>query len=127
LVANYRKADLDAVFRDVVQHWDDVLGTVRVSTPDRSMDIMLNRWLLYQTLVCRAFYQAFRGSLSTRGRGAIRKSGSTPCTRTEPEQGNRIDPESVGRLSNCGNRSGNDRKQLNQLGFSVSSGGYVSA
>ena len=63
LVVSYRGADLKAVFRDVVQHWDDVLGTVRVSTPDRSMDIMLNRWLLYQTLVCRvwarsAFYQA---------------------------------------------------------------------
>ena len=60
---SYRAADLDAVFRDVVQHWDDVLGTVQVNTPDRSMDIMLNRWLLYQTLVCRvwarsAFYQA---------------------------------------------------------------------
>ena len=63
LIASYRGADLDAVFRKVVQHWDDVLGTVQVSTPDRSMDIMLNRWLLYQTLVCRmwarsAFYQA---------------------------------------------------------------------
>ncbi|MGC2774472.1 MAG: glycosyl transferase, partial [Bradyrhizobium sp.] len=63
LIARYRAADLDAVFRAVVGHWDDVLGTVQVKTPDRSMDIMLNRWMLYQTLVCRvwarsAFYQA---------------------------------------------------------------------
>ena len=63
LIARYRAADLDAVLREVVGYWDDVLGAVQVKTPDRSMDFMLNRWLLYQTLVCRvwaraAFYQA---------------------------------------------------------------------
>jgi cyclic beta-1,2-glucan synthetase len=63
LIARYRAADLDAVLREVVGYWDEVLGTVQVKTPDRSMDIMLNRWLLYQTLACRmwaraAFYQA---------------------------------------------------------------------
>ncbi len=63
LIARYRAADLDAVLREVVGYWDDVLGTVQVKTPDRPMDIMLNRWLLYQTLACRmwarsAFYQA---------------------------------------------------------------------
>ncbi len=55
LIARYRVADLDAVLREVVAHWDDVLGTVQVKTPDRSMDLMLNRWLLYQTLACRVW------------------------------------------------------------------------
>ncbi len=63
LVTRYRAVDLEAVLESVRQYWDQVLGTVQVKTPDRSMDIMLNRWLLYQTLVCRmwarsAFYQA---------------------------------------------------------------------
>ncbi len=47
----------------VTTQWDDIAGAVQVKTPDRSMDLMLNRWLLYQTLACRvwarsAFYQA---------------------------------------------------------------------
>jgi cyclic beta-1,2-glucan synthetase len=63
LVARYRAADLDAVLREVTAHWDDLLGKVQVKTPERSMDVMLNRWMLYQTLACRmwaraAFYQA---------------------------------------------------------------------
>ena len=63
LLRQYRTADLNAVLGAVVRLWDDTLGTVQVTTPDRSMDILLNRWLLYQTLACRvwarsAFYQA---------------------------------------------------------------------
>jgi cyclic beta-1,2-glucan synthetase len=63
LIARYRNADLDGVLSEVRRHWDAVLGAVQVKTPDRAMDIMLNGWLLYQTLACRiwarsGFYQA---------------------------------------------------------------------
>ena len=63
LVERFRAADLEEVFRDVVNYWDQTLGAVQVRTPDRAMDILLNRWLLYQTIVCRlwarsGFYQA---------------------------------------------------------------------
>ena len=63
LIVEYRQADLDAVLKAVTTRWDDVLDVVQVKTPDRAMDLLLNRWLLYQTIVCRlwsrsAFYQA---------------------------------------------------------------------
>ncbi len=63
LIRRGRAADHVATLRDVTRYWDDTLGQIRVRTPDRSMDIMLNHWLIYQTLACRlwartAFYQA---------------------------------------------------------------------
>ncbi|HEY9685369.1 MAG TPA: glucoamylase family protein [Coleofasciculaceae cyanobacterium] len=87
LIAKYRTTDLDAVFQAVGRHWDNVLGTIQVKTPDRSMDIMLNRWMLYQTLVCRvwarsAFYQAsgaygFRDQLQDGMALAVSRPGIT--------------------------------------------------
>jgi cyclic beta-1,2-glucan glucanotransferase len=58
LISRYRAADLDGVLQEVTRRWDDMLGTVRITTPERSMDILVNRWLFYQTLSCRVWARA---------------------------------------------------------------------
>ena len=63
LITRYRRVDVDGQLAEIDAHWSSLLKTIEVRTPDRAMDIMLNGWLLYQTLACRitarsAFYQA---------------------------------------------------------------------
>ena len=63
LIQRMRGADTDEILAAVKQHWAGLLTAVQVTSPDRAMDIMLNGWLLYQTLACRVwaragFYQA---------------------------------------------------------------------
>ncbi|MFC5652930.1 GH36-type glycosyl hydrolase domain-containing protein [Paenibacillus solisilvae] len=64
LAGKYGQAQAcEQALAEVRDFWDGVLGTITVSTPSPEMDVMLNNWLLYQTLACRmwarsAFYQA---------------------------------------------------------------------
>ena len=63
IIEKIRKSNLEEKFLSVQTRWNELLEKVQVETPDRSFDLVLNRWYLYQTIVCRlwaraAFYQA---------------------------------------------------------------------
>lgn len=55
---SYAKIELG----NVKQSWKSILGQIKVETPDRALNLMINEWLLYQVISCRlrakaAFYQ----------------------------------------------------------------------
>ncbi len=64
LTLRYR--DLDVVkksLNEVIHSWRNKIDVVQIKTPEPSMNILMNNWLLYQTLSCRywsrtAFYQS---------------------------------------------------------------------
>ncbi len=54
LAAHHRDpARFGPTLAEVKARWDHVLGALQVRTPDRAMDLVLNRWLMYQALSCR--------------------------------------------------------------------------
>ncbi len=64
LVQTYQRPEcVAAAWQEIQTLWDDILGTVQVETPDPAMNLLLNHWLLYQTIACRlwgrsALYQS---------------------------------------------------------------------
>jgi len=64
LIWRFRRVDASLVaLEGVWDYWNRTLGAVNVDTPDTSVNVMANGWLLYQTLSCRlwgrtGFYQS---------------------------------------------------------------------
>ena len=54
LVRRFRRpAAARSALEMVWQYWKHTLGAVHVETPDESLNMLTNGWLLYQTLACR--------------------------------------------------------------------------
>ncbi len=64
LIQAYQQPErVAAAWQEIHSLWDDILGTIQVDTPDPAMNLLLNRWLLYQGIVSRlwgrsALYQS---------------------------------------------------------------------
>ncbi|MCX7884594.1 MAG: carbohydrate-binding protein [Caloramator sp.] len=64
LYHHYKKIfNCNEAFKKTVSFWKNTLDIIQVDTPDKTMNIMLNNYLLYQTIACRlyarsAFYQS---------------------------------------------------------------------
>lgn len=67
LIDSYRSGEAcEASWTRVQAFWDEHLDALTVETPDSGLDVMVNRWLLYQVLACRlwgrtALYQSGGG------------------------------------------------------------------
>lgn len=59
----YQTTDqIESALDKVKKKWDDILGTLKIDTPDESMNLLVNKWLRYQAISGRlwgrtAYYQ----------------------------------------------------------------------
>jgi cyclic beta-1,2-glucan synthetase len=64
LVAAYHaRGAVETALQTIIDRWNTRLSAIEVETPDAALNILTNRWLVYQTLSCRfyarsAFYQS---------------------------------------------------------------------
>lgn len=54
LVEKYRSTEnCKKILEDTKEYWKDIVNTIQVETPIESMNILLNGWLVYQTMASR--------------------------------------------------------------------------
>ncbi len=64
IIAHYKNFEnIERAWDGLTGFWDTILTQTQVDTPDQAMDLLLNRWLLYQSLSARfwgrtGFYQS---------------------------------------------------------------------
>ena len=56
------KDQIETAFQEVAKKWASLFGTLEIQTPDESMNLLVNKWLRYQTIAGRiwgrtAYYQ----------------------------------------------------------------------
>jgi cyclic beta-1,2-glucan synthetase len=65
MINEFRRNEVyEQSWHDLRKKWMNLLSAVSVKTPDPAMDLMLNQWLLYQSISCRLW-----------GRSALYQSG----------------------------------------------------
>lgn len=58
LTTKYDNLEVNKEYEKIKNYWKDVLGRVKIKTPDDSFNIMMNGWYLYQTISSRLFAKA---------------------------------------------------------------------
>ena len=64
LISQYQNvSQIKAAWKSLDRFWEERIGGIQIKTPDKAMDLLVNRWLPYQALSCRiwgrtAFYQS---------------------------------------------------------------------
>ncbi|HET9589898.1 MAG TPA: glucoamylase family protein [Anaerolineales bacterium] len=64
LINQYQNlTQIRAAWKSLHPFWEERIGGLQINTPDKAMDLLVNRWLPYQALSCRiwgrtAFYQS---------------------------------------------------------------------
>ncbi len=63
LIIKYRDLEFSKrTLKKIKEFWEDILGKIKIETPDKSMNLLMNYWLMYQTIISRlwsrtGFYQ----------------------------------------------------------------------